>query len=164
LHLDTDNTGAKQAGGSSPGKYPKGTSGNAKGRPKGARNKATLAAEALIDGDAGAITKKAIELAKAGDLTAIRLCLERILPPRKCRPLKVNLPKIEGPRDILKAVNAILAAVSSGQITTDEADALLHTVEAARKAMETEELHRELDDLQSRLEPVDHPAQADIRA
>ena len=135
-----------------PGAFPKGKSGNPKGRPKGARNKATLAAEALMDGDAESITKKAIELAKAGDMTAIRLCLERILPPRKCRPIKVAIPKIEGPDDILKALNAILDAVSNGQITTDEADALLRTIEAARKAMETEELHRDLDDLQSRLE------------
>ena len=52
------------------------------GNPKGARNKATLAAEALLDGKAEAITRKAIDLAKAGDLTAIRLCLERIIPAR----------------------------------------------------------------------------------
>nr|WP_170606200.1 DUF5681 domain-containing protein [Ruegeria arenilitoris] len=134
------------------GKFPKGKSGNPKGRPKGARNKATLAAEAMMDGDAKAITQKAIDLAKAGDMTAIRLCLERILPPRKCRPLKVVLPKINGPEDILKAVNSVLGAVASGQITTDEADALLRSIEAARKAIETEQLHLELDELQSRLE------------
>lgn len=147
-----EKTGPKQIKASNSSKFTKGKSGNPKGRPKGARNKATLAAEALIDGDAGAITKKAIELAKAGDLTAIRLCIERILPPRKCRPLKIKLPLIEKPADILRAVNAILVAVSSGQITTDEADALLRTVEAARKAMETEELHGELDSLKDRLE------------
>lgn len=148
----TEITGKKQLKTPIDGAFPKGKSGNPKGRPKGARNKATLAAEALLDGDAETITKKAIELAKAGDLTAIRLCLERILPVRKCRPLKLNLPKIEGPGDILKAVNAVLAAVSTSQITVDEADGLLRTVEAARKALETEELHRELDDLHSRLE------------
>jgi hypothetical protein len=40
------------------------------GRPKGSRNKATLAAEALLDGEAEALTRKAIELALAGDVTA----------------------------------------------------------------------------------------------
>lgn len=147
-------TGKKQAVGPNSSKFLKGKSGNPKGRPKGARNKATLAAEALMDGDAEAITGKAVELAKAGDMTAIRLCLERILPPRKCRPLKVSLTKIEGSEDILKAVNSVLLAVSSGKITPDEADALLRTVEAARKAMETEELHRELNDLQTRLDLI----------
>ena len=147
-----EKTSSKQANAAKAGKFPKGKSGNPKGRPKGARNKATLAAEALIDGDAEAITKKAIELAKAGDMTAIRLCLERILPPRKCRPLKVSLPQINDPDDILKAVNSVMKAVSAGQITTDEADALLRSVEAARKAIETEQLHLELDELHSRLE------------
>ncbi len=149
-----ENTAAKQAPTSKAGKFTKGKSGNPKGIPKGARNKATLVAEAMMDGDAKAITQKAIDLAKAGDMTAIRLCLERILPPRKCRPLKVVLPKINGPEDILNAVNSVLIAVASGQITSDEADVLLRTVEAARKAMETEELHRELDNLQTRLELI----------
>jgi hypothetical protein len=40
------------------------------GRPKGSRNKATLAAEALLDGEAETLTHKAIELAKGGDTTA----------------------------------------------------------------------------------------------
>ena len=107
-----------------------------------------------MDGDASAITKKAIELAKAGDMTAIRLCLERILPPRKTRPMRVSVPKIEQSEDILKAVNSILSAMASGKITTDEADALLRTVEIARRAMETDELHGELDKLQARLELI----------
>ena len=73
----TEKTGIIQLKTQKAGAFPKGKSGNPKGRPKGARNKATLAAEALLDGDAETITKKAIELAKAGDLTAIRLCLRR---------------------------------------------------------------------------------------
>ncbi len=154
LAVTPKSTGSKQAKSAPAGKFTKGKSGNPRGRPKGARNKATLAAEALMDGDAQAITQRAVELAKAGDMTAIRLCLERILPPRKSRPLKVSLPKIDGPGDILKAVNAVSAAVCTGQITTDEADALLRTVEAARKAIDTEELHREIDDLEMRLEAL----------
>jgi len=149
LASQSETTGAKQP---HKGIFPKGKSGNPSGRPKGARNKATLAAEALMDGDASAITGKAIELAKAGDLTAIRLCMERILPPRRSRPMKLTIPNIEQPSDILKAVNAVLTAVSTGKITPDEADALLRTVEAARKAMEIEELHREIDELQLRME------------
>jgi hypothetical protein len=50
-----------------------GQSGNPDGRPKGSRNKATLAMEALLDGEAEAITRKAIEKALEGDMTAIRL-------------------------------------------------------------------------------------------
>jgi hypothetical protein len=64
-----------------------GKSGNPAGKLKGTRNKTTLAVEALLDGEAETITRKAIELAKDGDLAALRLCLDRIAPPRKDRPV-----------------------------------------------------------------------------
>jgi hypothetical protein len=59
-----------------------GQSGNPAGRPRGVRNKTTLAVEALLGDEAQTITRRAIELAKAGDRTALRLCLDRIEPPR----------------------------------------------------------------------------------
>ena len=61
--------------------FQKGQSGNPSGRPKGARNKATLAMEILLDGEADRLTRKVVEMALAGDTTALRLCLERIMPP-----------------------------------------------------------------------------------
>src|SRR5215208_4970074 len=64
------------------------------GKPKGARHKVTLAIEALLDGEAEALTRKAIELAKAGDLVALRLCLDRICPPRKDWPVSFALPEL----------------------------------------------------------------------
>jgi Family of unknown function (DUF5681) len=72
-----------------------GTSGNPSGRPKGARNATTLALESLLDGQAQALTQKAIDLALTGDLTALRICLDRILPPRKDRPVTFDFPVIE---------------------------------------------------------------------
>jgi len=72
-----------------------GKSGNPSGKPKGARNKTTVAMEKLLDDDAATITSKAIELAKNGDLTALRLCLERIIPPSKDRPVNFDMPEIK---------------------------------------------------------------------
>ena len=66
--------------------FPKGTSGNPAGKPCGARHRTTRAAELLLDGEARALTRKCIELAKEGDRSALRLCLERIIPPRRDRP------------------------------------------------------------------------------
>ena len=67
---EPETTGAKQ----SPTRFQPGQSGNPKGRPPGSRNKTTMAVEGLLDGDAEAITRKAIEKAKGGDATMIRLC------------------------------------------------------------------------------------------
>ncbi|WP_342148162.1 DUF5681 domain-containing protein [Methylorubrum sp. SB2] len=45
------------------GRFEAGRSGNPNGRPKGARNKATIVVESLLEGEAEALTRRAIELA-----------------------------------------------------------------------------------------------------
>jgi len=107
-----------------PGRFQKGRSGNPKGRPKGARHKATMAAQALLDGEAEAITRKAIEAAKEGDMTAVRLCLERLVPIKRESPVQLQLPPIRCAADLSAAVAALLDAVTSGQITPGEAQRL----------------------------------------
>jgi hypothetical protein len=105
-------------------KFKTGQSGNPRGRPKGALNKATLATQALLDGEAEALTRKVVELAKDGNPVALRLCLERLLPPRKDRPINFALPKVEEAADLPKALLAILEAVAQGEITPGEGQAL----------------------------------------
>jgi hypothetical protein len=90
--------------------------GNA-GRPKGTRNKTTLALEALLDGEAEALTRKAVEMALAGDGAAMRLVMDRILPPRKERPVMFAMPKLENVGDAVKATAALAEAVANGDIT-----------------------------------------------
>ena len=72
-------------------RFQKGRSGNPNGRPKGSRNAATLAVEALLDGQAEALTRKAIEMALDGDAIALRLCLDRIYPRAKRSTSDVRL-------------------------------------------------------------------------
>jgi hypothetical protein len=111
-----------------------GQSGNPNGRPKGARNRATLASEALLDGEADALTRKAIELALAGDTMALRLCLERVLPPRKDRPISLAMPTITSAEDAAMAANAVLAAVAGGHITLSEGGGMVDLIDACRRA------------------------------
>lgn len=73
-----ENSGRDQAG-----RFAVGKSGNPAGRPRGSRNATTLAAVALLDGEAERLTRAAIELALAGDIAALRLCLERLIPVRR---------------------------------------------------------------------------------
>ena len=80
------NAAAKTAGQQRGRPFQPGQSGNPHGRPVGSRHRATLAAEALPDGEAEELTRTAINLTKGGDMAALRLCLERICPPRRDRP------------------------------------------------------------------------------
>jgi len=140
-----DTTAEKQRG----RPFEKGESGNPNGRPVGSRNKATLAVQALFEGEAEAISRKAIELALAGDITAIRFIIERILPP--CRDIAVNieLPNISTVEDTAKAMSAILQAVANGKITPSEASSVANLIEQQRKNIETVILGKKLETLET---------------
>src|SRR4051812_9480490 len=105
------------------------------GRPKGARNKTTLAVDALLDGEAEAITRTAVEMAKNGDTVALRLCLDRVSPPRRDRPVNFALPTIEKTGDLPKATAALLKAVASGGLTPSEAAEMAKLLDAHIRAL-----------------------------
>jgi hypothetical protein len=114
------------------------------GRPKGARHKATIAAEVLLDGEAKALTRKAVEMALAGDTTALRLCLDRILPPRRERPINFKLPRLQTAPDAVGALAALIDAVAATEITPSEAAELGKLVEAFVRALEASEFDQRL--------------------
>lgn len=123
-----------------PGAFIKGQSGNPKGRPKGARHKTTVAMEALLASEAEGLTRRAIELAQDGDTVALRLCLDRLMPVRKDRPVPFTLPPIATAADLPKATSALLAAVAAGDLTPSEAAELGKLVDAHVKAVEAADL------------------------
>jgi hypothetical protein len=134
----------KQSQGSRGRPFEKGQSGNLAGRPPGSRNRATIAAEVLLEGEAEALTRKAIDLALAGDTTALRLCLERIVPQRKSRAVAFELPPIDRVEDLAGAVGAVLQEVARGRLFLDEGATLVGIMESKRRAMETIELEKRL--------------------
>lgn len=110
------------------------------GRPRGARHQATEAALALLDGEAMALTRKAVEATLAGDMGALRLCLERIAPPRRDAPVTLDLPSMQSAADAARAAGAVLASVATGDMTPTEGAHIMGLVEAFRRALETSEL------------------------
>ena len=114
------------------------------GKPKGARHKTTLLAEKLMSEDAEAIVKTVIEAAKSGDLTAARLVLDRIAPPRKANPIDIALPPLEGAEGIAAAHSAVIVAAASGELLLDEAMTLSSLLEGRRRALETEDLEKRI--------------------
>ena len=145
MNKETANAGGKQNKGHL---FQKGKSGNPTGKKPGPRHRATLAVEKLLDGEGEALTRKAIELAKDGDLTAIKLCLDRICPPRKSRPINIDLPDVSTGEGVSAAQAVVVQAVGDGEITPDEAHVLSSILEARRKSLETADIELRLDKLE----------------
>ena len=121
-----------------------GNSGNPNGRPRGARNKVTLAIEALLEGEGEALTRKAIDLAKAGDMQALRLCMDRLAPPRKDGPVAFDMPEMKTVSDAVLAMGALVKAVAEGDLTPTEAAELTRMVQAFAKIIETAEFEERI--------------------
>ena len=124
--------------------FQKGQSGNPNGKPKGTRHRVTVAAEALMEGEAEAITRKAIELAKEGDGPALRLCMDRIYPPRRDRPVRFRLPSLDKVEDAVAAHAAIVAGVAIGELTPSEAGDLARLVDNYTRAVEATDIQTRL--------------------
>lgn len=120
------------------------------GRPKGSRHKVTLAIEELLQGEAEKLTRKAIDAALAGDMTALKLCLERIAPAPKDRAVQFEAPEIRSAADVPTALAAIVGAVSSATLTPSEGIALAALLDKYRAAYELEELERRVTALEEK--------------
>ena len=145
-----DNTAQKQRG----RPFEPGQSGNPNGRPKGARNHATVLAEALLDGEADAITRKLIDKAKDGDSGALRLCLERLLPPRRGRAVVFELPpKIETAADAIHASSLVLTACAAGDLSPGEASEIMKLISSHAHLIEVSEIEARLSALEKARKP-----------
>lgn len=110
------------------------------GKPRGTRHKATRAVLGLLEGQAEALTQRAVEMALGGDSTALRLCLERLAPPRKDAPVTFVLPSMSTASDAARAAGAVLEAVSEGEITPSEAAQVMGLIDSFRRTLEITEL------------------------
>ena len=114
------------------------------GRPKGSRNKATLAIESLLQGQAEALTQTAVTKALEGDSVALRLCIERIAPAPMDQPVSFSLPKMQNAIDASKAAGSVLTAVSDGELTPIEAIRVMSLIDSYRRTLELTEIEERL--------------------
>ena len=118
----------------------KGQSGNPQGKRSGSRHRATLALDALAEGEADAILDAMVARAKEGDVPAASLILGRVWPQRRGRPTPLDLPPVRTPADLTAATGALIAAVASGELSAEEAQAVSAVLTVHRTALETLEL------------------------
>jgi hypothetical protein len=131
--------------------FQKGQSGNPLGRPPGTRNKRTIAAEKLFDEDAEALTRIAIDLAKEGDIAALRLCMDRICAPNRHRPVAFDLPQLAIAADAVGAMATIVQAVAGGELSPPEAAELAKVVQGFAQALTTNDIDKRITNLEQRM-------------
>ena len=119
------------------------------GRPKGSRNKATIAIESLLQGQAEALTQTAVAKALEGDGVALRLCMERIAPAPKDQPVSFRLSKMNNALDASVAAGSVLTAVSEGELTPIEAMRVMGLIDSYRRTLELTEIEQRLQALEA---------------
>lgn len=140
------NKAAKSAGRNPDGTFAAGNP----GKPPGTRTRATRAAMALLDGESEELTRKAVEMALEGDTTALRLCLERIVPPRKDAPVQFPLPTMKRASDAATAAGFVLEAVGAGELTPTEGAHIMGLVDSFRRSLELSEIETRIVALETR--------------
>src|SRR5215472_4608275 len=133
-------------------KFAKGQSGNPSGKPKGCRNATTILFDELLKDNAKGLIEKAIEMAKGGDGPALRLCIERLAPARKDRPVWFDLPEMREARDAVNASAAIVAAVAAGDLTPSEAAELGKVVDGYARTLQVADFEERISKLEKAVE------------
>lgn len=127
------------------GHFAPGTSGNPQGKPKGTRNHATRVALELMENQLEQITQTLIAAAVDGDMTAIRLVMEKLIPPCKERTLPpLELPAVVDASSLPRLTAAILKTVATGELMPSEANAIASLVGSHGKALELVDLETRL--------------------
>nr|WP_300534747.1 hypothetical protein [Sphingosinicella sp.] len=109
-----------------------------------------MAVEALLQGEHEKLTRVAIDKALEGDTVALRLCLDRIAPPRKDAPVRFAMPAVNDADGVAAAGSAVIAALADGDATPDEAARVMAVLQAQRQIIETVDLERRLSALEGK--------------
>jgi hypothetical protein len=114
------------------------------GRPPGSKNKTTQLVEQLAEGQAEQIIRKVFERAQEGDVSCMRMVVDRLWPQRKGQPLNVAMPPINTTEDVLSAIKSIWTALAEGRLTPDEASALSIVIDRSVQAIELHDITKRI--------------------
>jgi hypothetical protein len=131
-------------------KFKSGESGNPAGRPKGAISK-RLQLSRLLEPHAEELITKVVELAKGGEINALRFCIERLVPKPKDEPIEFELPEgdLKHTETLLQLGAGVIAAVSDGELTPEQGNKITVLIETQRKTIETCNLETRLKEIET---------------
>lgn len=132
-----------------------GKSGNPNGRPKGIRDRRSALRD-LLEPHAPQLVAKAVELALAGDSAALRMCLDRLIPPAKTKDEPIRLPSLSG--SLADAGRDVLDALARGVIGPDDAGAVMAAIASQVRIVDAVEIDVRLRALEERADALKLPA------
>ncbi|MCG8016833.1 MAG: DUF5681 domain-containing protein [Candidatus Thiodiazotropha sp. 'RUGA'] len=127
-------------------KFKPGQSGNPKGRRKGSSKVSELRAK--LEPHADDLIQTAVNMALGGDLQALKLCLERLLPPLRPQAETVKLSALTKAESLSDMGEAILQAIAAGELPPDVGRDLLTAIAAQMQITEGDELQKRLESLE----------------
>lgn len=125
--------------------FANGKSGNPRGRPPGSLNQTTILARTLLQGEAESLMRTVIDIALSGDMVALKICVDRLLPPCRSQSVNLRLPPIETPKDISQAYDFLWRSVGTGELSPDHLGRLLGLLDGKLRAIETTDLSQEIE-------------------
>ena len=128
--------------------FQKGQSGNPAGRPRGSRNKASLRMQEMLEQRAEELVNKLVAMAVAGNIGALRLCLDRLVPARKNEPLVCEMPPLAKAADAVAVIAGLASAAVAGDVTADEAAKLAKVISLYVKTLEAHDFEGRLAQLE----------------
>src|SRR5262249_28504572 len=141
--------------------FHKGESGNPAGRRRGSRNRTTILMQSLLEADAEALAGRGLDLAKGGDVAALRMGMAGLVPARKHEPVDFDLPRLNTAADTVTAASTIVAAVAAGELAPSEAADIAKAVDIYVRALAPQGFEERLAKLERSPAPASRPAHAD---
>lgn len=106
-----------------------------------------------MEGELSDVVRVVIDAAKAGDMAAARLVVDKLIPATRERPLSITLPDVATADDCAMAQAKVLAAVAVGDVLPSEGEALAGLIEQQRRSLETSEVIKRLMALEALQQP-----------
>jgi hypothetical protein len=101
-----------------------------RGRPKGSRNKAKSEVQEVLDQYTSKMLMTCIGHAAKGNPTALRLCIERMIPTRREAPVRMRVPPIRTAEDVDKAAEQVTQDIGRGKTTAADGEKMMHILES----------------------------------
>jgi len=119
-----------------------------RGRPKGSRNKRSLAVQKLLDENSPKLLVKSMSEAAKGNVPLLRMFAQYELDRSKERIPPIGALAIGTPEELKQSQQSVMNHVTAGTLAAAQGARLLDMLELRRKGLETHDLAERMDALE----------------